>query len=94
MTQPIDELVAAAELGEEARLFLESDLGQCVLGLANQQVMAAQLDLETVSPLETEKIRQLQNQARLGRQFEQWLRELLHDGENAMEIFKSTKDEQ
>jgi hypothetical protein len=94
MTQPIDELVASAELGEESRLFLESDLGKCILGLANQQVMAAQLDLEIVSPLETEKIRQLQNQARLGRQFEQWLRELLHDGENAMQIFKSTKDEQ
>lgn len=93
MTVPMDELVAAAELGEEARLFLESDLGKCLLGIASQQVIAAQLDLETVEPTEIEKIRKLQNQARLGRQFEQWLRELLHDGENAMQIFKSEKDE-
>lgn len=94
MIQPLDELIATAELGEEARNFLESDLGKCLLGIAKQQVLAAQEDLEIVDPTETEQIRKLQNKAQLGRQFEQWLRELLHDGESAMQIYKSTKDAQ
>ena len=92
MTMPLQELIAAAELGEEARQFIESDLGKCVLGIAKQQIDAAQADLETVDPVDVEKIRALQNQAKLGRQFEQWLVELLQDGQNAMQIYKSEKE--
>lgn len=91
--ETIDELIAAAEIGDQARQFLESELGICVLGIAKQQIEAAWLALESVDPTQTEKIRSLQNKAQLGRQFEQWLRELLQDGENAMNIYQSRKDE-
>ena len=83
-----DELIAAAELGDEARRFLESDLGKCLLGMAQQEVMLAQEALETVSPYDQEAVRALQNQAKLGRHFEQWLLELLDKGESALEVFK------
>jgi hypothetical protein len=87
MTQ-IDGLISSAELGEEARLFIESALGRCLLGMAQQQVELAREALETVDPIDLDGIRKLQNDAKLGRQFEEWLYELLTDGEQAMAVFK------
>lgn len=87
-----DELIAVAELGDEAKRFLESDLGKCLLGMAQQEVMLAQEKLEIVSPTDVEAIRVLQNQAQLGRQFEQWLLELLDKGESALAVFKQERD--
>lgn len=83
-----DELIAAAELGEEARNFLASDLGKCLLGMAQQDVMDAQEQLEVIDPTKVEEIRQLQSQAKRGRNFEQWLLELLDKGESAIEVFR------
>jgi len=88
-----DELIAAAELGDEAKRFLESDLGKCLLGMAQQEVALAQEKLERVSPTDVEAIRALQNQAQLGRQFEAWLLELLDKGNNALEVFKHSRQE-
>ena len=92
MSEANDELIAAAELGEEARNFLESDLGKCLLGMAQQEVALAQEALERVDPADTEAVRKLQNQAMLGRQFEQWLLELLDKGESALEVFKQQNE--
>lgn len=87
-TGTLDELIATAELGDEAKRFLESDLGKVMLGLAQQEVELAQEDLEEVEPTDTAEIRKLQNQAKVGRWFEKWLRELLADGEAALSAFK------
>lgn len=87
-----DALIAEAELGDEAKKFIESDLGKCLLGMAQQEVALAQEALETVVPTDVEKIRTLQNQAKLGRQFEQWLLELLDKGESALEVWKDTQE--
>ena len=87
-----DELIAQAELGEEARKFLESDLGKVLLGLAQQQVDAALDDLGKVSPTDVEKIRDLQSQVKVGRWFGQWLKELLSDGENAIQTYQQQRD--
>ena len=83
-----EELIAAAELGEEARNFLASDLGRCILGMAKQEVALAQEKLETVDPTDAKTITELQNHARMYRSFEQWLIELLDKGQNALEVFK------
>jgi len=91
---PQDELIAAAEIGEEGRKFLKSDLGKTLIGLADQSVQRALEQLETVSPVDTEKIRAFQNEAKLGRMFTGWLIDLVQDGENAMEIFKNEKEQQ
>jgi hypothetical protein len=82
-----DELVAAAELGDEAKRFLESDLGRCILGMAEQEVQLAQAALAEVDPTDTEGIRKLQNHAKLYRQFNDWLKELLDKGEAALQAF-------
>lgn len=87
MTQ-LDELIAHAELGEEARNFIESELGKTILGMAQQEIDAALQSLALVDPTNTEQIRKLQNQAALGRMFAAWLGELINKGANALEVFK------
>lgn len=88
-----EELIAAAEIGDEARRFIESDLGRCILGMAKQEVSAAEKALGKIDPKDTEGIIKLQRVVWLGEQFEQWLLELLDRGENALEVFKHGQQE-
>lgn len=83
-----DELIAEAELGDQAKAFLESDLGRCLIGLAQQEVWSAHEALESISPTDIEGIRSLQSQAKMGRMFEQWLIELIDKGESALEVLR------
>lgn len=87
-----DALIAEAELGDEARKFLEGDLGQCLVGMARQEVIAAQEQLIDVNPDDVKAIAALQRKAQLGIFFEQWLRELVTNGDSALEIWKQAKD--
>ncbi|MCR4298643.1 MAG: hypothetical protein NUV75_07820 [Gallionella sp.] len=89
-----EELIADAELGEESRKFIESDLGRCVLGMAAQEVLLAQEKLGDVPPSDTAAIIELQNRVKVGKWFEQWLVELLQQGEQALEIFRHEKEQQ
>ena len=83
-----DELIAAAELGEEARNFLKSDLGRLILGFAQQETDMAKEKLLTVDPQDTDAIRGLQRQADFAAKFEQWLLGIIQDGEQSMAAFK------
>lgn len=83
-----DALIAAAEIGEEARAFLESDLGKYIIGVAQQEAQLALEKLAEIDPSRIEEVRKTQNEVRVARMFEQWLLEALHDGEQAMLIFK------
>lgn len=88
-----DGLIAQALIGDEAKKFLESDLGKCLLGIAEQEVQAAQEALETVEPQDTQAVRHLQNQAWLGRRFKSWLLELMQEGENALATWRQKQNE-
>lgn len=92
ITMEDDELIAAAELGDEARKFLESDLGRCLIGMARQEVQMAQEKLIDVDPGDMRAVRTLQNQARVGRWFEEWINELLSRGENSLSVFKQQQE--
>ena len=82
-----EELIAAAELGEQAKKFLESDLGQCLIGISKQEIELAREKLDSVDPEDAKKIRDIQNDIKVAKYFEQWLVELLSKGENALQIF-------
>ena len=84
-----DELIAEAELGEEARKFLESDLCQCMLGIANQEAQLALEELGEADPEDDKKIRELQNKVKLANSFQQWLDELIDKGQSALEVWKN-----
>lgn len=87
-----DALIAEALIGDEAKKFMESDLGQCMLGMARQDAQAAMEALAKVPATEAEKIRVLQNAVYLANTFEQWLNELFSKGESALEVSKQQRD--
>lgn len=81
-------MIAEALIGDEAKKFVESDLGKVILGLAEQQILEAHEALEDADPSDTKTIMRLQNKAAMGRQFKSWLYELINAGENALEVYK------
>lgn len=90
----IDELVASAELGEQAKLFLESELGKVLIGLAHNEIELAREAMDDVDPADTKAITELQNKIKVGKWFTQWLLELVQDGEQSISVFAQQRDAQ
>lgn len=90
----LDELVAEAELGEEAKNFLEGNLGKFLKGVAEQEVKLVQDSLLTVDPENTIAIRELQNRAARWQQFTELLEGLVKAGDQAIEIYKQQTNAQ
>ena len=84
-----DAQIAEALIGEDAERFVKSELGQVIIGFAQQEVDAARDEIEKVDPTATEKIRQLQFKARFGREFKAWLVELIEKGIEAQKVIKN-----
>lgn len=93
--QPSDnhELIAHAELGEEARKFVESDLYRCIVGIAEQEISLAHEKLEEVDAENTLRIRELQNEIARYRKFERWLNELVAKGSEALVAWKQRQEQ-
>ena len=87
-----DELIAAAEIGDEALRFVESDLGKTMLGMADQDILLAQQKLLDVDPDDSRRIREIQNDARVALMFKSWLVELIDKGNAALEVFKHEQE--
>ena len=88
-----DELIATAEIGDEARKFVESDLGKTLLGMAQQEIDAAREALEDIDPSDTKAITALQNKAKTAGNFKAWLTELITNGEQALTIWRQKQDQ-
>ena len=88
MADDLGELIAEAEIGNEARKFMETDLGRCIIGMAKQDAAVAEKALSKVSPKEEDKIRELQNKVWLGEKFEEYVVELFNRGEAALEVYR------
>jgi hypothetical protein len=88
-----DELSAEAILGDEARKFLEGDLGRYMRGCAEQDVQEALLDLEDADPEDHKKIRDIQNKIWRARNFPVWLNELVQRGEEALRVYQQQQKE-
>lgn len=84
----LDELIAEAELGQEARSFVEGNLGKCMVGIARQELEAARIGMDDVDPENTIRIRELQNEIWRAKKFEEWLAELVTKGDQALIIYK------
>lgn len=87
-----DELVATAELGEAARSFLDSELGKVMVGFADQEASLALFALATVDPTDAQAITKLQNKVMVANWFTQWLRELVDEGDGAINAFKQQQE--
>ena len=84
----LDDLIAEAELGDEAKKFKESDLGRCILGIAEQEAMLSEKALGKIDPEDIDGIVKLQRQIQVAEWFQQWLDELIDKGESALEVWK------
>lgn len=78
------QLTAEVEIGEEAKRFLESDLGRCITGIVEQRIADAHAQLEEINPEDTSGVLRLQESIKLSRDFTQWLNQLVADGEQAL----------
>ena len=93
MEMSTDDLVDAAELGEEAKQFLSSDLGRTLIGRAEQEATAALEQLGVTDPEDTVTIRHLQAQLSVARKFPEWLREIMDIGESAKQAWIQQRNE-
>jgi hypothetical protein len=84
----LDTLAAEAIIGDEADKFLRSDLGKAMLGIAEQEAMAATEELKKADPSKAESIRDLQNKIWRAEGFADWLRSLAHAGEIALKTME------
>ena len=88
----MDDIVDIAELGEESRVFLQGRLYERLSRLALEQRQAADEALEEVDPFDGRKVADLQQQARFGKAFEGWLRQLVIEGDAALDQFRRKEE--
>lgn len=86
----IDTIAAEIEIGEQARQFLKSDLGRCVMGMAEQEIDALRDKLESV---EGGSLIRVQSEIRAMRMFSSWLVELINKGEQQLTVWAESKGE-
>jgi hypothetical protein len=84
----INETRKAMELGMEAEAFAKSPIGRYVLERATELGEAALEKLADVPPDDTQAIRKLQNEVRLGRLLQSWLLDAITTGANAERVFE------
>lgn len=89
----VESLIAQAEIGEEARKFMTSDLYRVMVGFANQEAEDSAIALSMADPTDPQAIMKLQNQVRFGKQFQQWLNELISEADNAITALQEAQKE-
>ena len=88
MDEERETMVAEALIGDDAEAFFRSDLGKTIIGLAKQEADLAYAALKTTNPTDQDKIRELQNAIWRSERFEQWLGELISNGEQSLKILQ------
>lgn len=83
---PDSPLVRTAVLGKRVEDFLESDIGQYLIGQAETEYEEAMQKLATVSPWRRRRIQELQNDARIAGQFQRWLARAIENGHQAVQL--------
>lgn len=77
------ELLAEAIIGQDAEDFINSDIGQYLIGCAEQESLLAIDKLKTVYPWRRRRITELQNEIWRAESFKSWLAELVIKGRQA-----------
>lgn len=91
MNEPTTKEVLQAEalIGDEAAKFFESELGRTVLGMIEQEKSDALDALAEVDAEDSKAIRALQAKHWRADQFEAWIRELIFQGEQAIQQLRT-----
>lgn len=78
-----EQLLAEAIVGRDAEDFVQSDIGQYILGCAEQEAQEAMNQLKHVYPWRRRKITELQNKIWRAESLQSWLAELVIAGKQA-----------
>lgn len=79
------QLLAEAMVGRDAEDFIQSDIGQYILGCAEQEANDAMDQLKRVYPWRRRKITELQNKIWRAESMQSWLAELVIAGKQAVQ---------
>ena len=79
------ELLQGIALGSSAERFVETPIGKFLIARAQDDAVDAMNALKTISPIETEQIRALQNRIQCAENFETWLMEAIQIGNMSQE---------
>lgn len=87
----LNELIAEYELGDKAKDFLNSDLGQYLVGCAYQEIEAFRDKLEET--IDSEKYLIIQTKIKARRLAIEWITAAINTGENAGATIQSINSE-
>ena len=79
------ELLQGIKLGDSAEKLVDSPIGKFLIERAQEDALDAMNTLKTISPIETENIRALQNRIQCAENFETWLMEAIQIGNMSQE---------
>jgi hypothetical protein len=79
-------------LGEEAKIFLSSTLGVYLKDMAAFHIQAAKDSLALVDPKNSVKIEALQNTVKRHEEFDQWIFDLIQNGDATYEAYLESLD--
>ena len=94
MTTQTDLYMAEAILGRDAQEFVNTDLGQYLVGRANQEKKDALEQLGRVSPWRRNRIRDLQARVWRAESFLIWIDELITSGNQAEQELEADRQRQ
>lgn len=83
-----DPRVRVAVFGAQVEQFLESDIGQYLIGQAEEEYEQAMQELAVVAPWRRRRIQQLQNQAKVAGSIQQWLAMAIENGHQATQLLE------
>lgn len=87
-----DTLIAEAVIGDEAKNFIESDLGKTILGMIEQDIALATAKYREVDPTDSKTVRDIQNEVWRAETFKSYLLQLFQRGEQAIHVFAQQRD--
>lgn len=95
LTDPQDlTLLAEVHIGEDAAVFIKSDLGRYVIGRANQDIAMATAELKRCFWWRANRIKLLQNRITVAENTKMWLVECLNAGQIALQTLEAREQEQ
>ena len=83
-----EELVAEALIGDEAKKFLESDLGKTLIGMSEQDKELAVLQFSDADITDPKKMRKIQDDIRFALEFRGRIIDLFNRGEEALRVIQ------
>jgi hypothetical protein len=83
-----DPIVETAVLGKRIESFLETDVGQYLMGRAESEAGEATELLKRVSWWRSSRIRYLQNRIWVAESFRSWIYQALQEGKRALDVLE------